>query len=417
MVRSIALGGILFLLSPVVACAQEAEHLSLKQAIGIALEHNPECAGSRYAADIQRARVWEGIAPPPPVVSLNYDYIPSGSGPRAFGERSVVLSQSFDFPSTIVLRGSALSSEADAAEADANSTTLAMVFRVKRAYFEVLARQAKLLLASENLDITRDFAAKARIRSNAGEGTDLENLTARVQELQAQGAFQAARNDLSLAGGELHLVLGHPPDLQGKDFVLTDTLGYRPRSFDLDVLIRDAGNAHPILHAARSKREAASIRRSIAWSSILPSFTLSYAQQVQGTARNLYGISLGMSIPLWFLLDTRGQVQEAAAAFASAGSDVIAQENALALGVRNAYLAFMNEDLQVRLYTAELLPQSKEVFRVANASYQAGEISYLEYLQARQTLTSAHLGYVDALLQYNTAFARLEHAVGREREE
>jgi len=69
------------------------------------------------------------------------------------------------------------------------------------------------------------------------------------------------------------------------------------------------------------------------------------------------------------------------------------------------------------LYATELLPQSKEVFRVADASYQAGEISYLEYLQARQTLTSAHLGYVDALLQYNTAFARLEYAVGREREE
>ncbi len=140
---------------------------------------------------------------------------------------------------------------------------------------------------------------------------------------------------------------------------------------------------------------------------------MSYYRQVEGSNPNLYGVSFGISLPIWFLLDQRGQVQEATATYAKAESDLRSKENFLSLDVKNAFLEFKNDERQVRLYNTDLLPQADEVYRAAATSYEAGEITYIEFLQARQTLISARGTYIDALYHYNTAIARLENAVGR----
>jgi outer membrane protein TolC len=409
-----ALGGFLAFFCPSLVLTEVTGNLSLSQAITIALEYNPDCVAARSAADAGRARVWRGVAPSPPSVSFSYDYIPVGSGIDAHGERAVTLSQSFDFPSTYILRGAALTDESAVASGDARIAELTVTLNVKRMYTEVLARQERLRLARAHAEIAHDVAAKARIRARVGEASNLEELSARIQEIQAEGAIENAKNDLTLAIGELHLLLGHEATEQDQDLTLTDTLAYQPRSFDLERLIADALQSHPAMQRARAQRDAASTGRALAWSSILPSFTLSYARQVQGTTGGLYGVALGVTVPIWFLFDQRGQIQEADARHAVTVSGLRAQENLLALNIRNAYLSYTNEEREVRLYAQDLLPQSEEVFRVAEASYQAGDIPYTEYLQARQTLISARLGYVDALRRGRSALAQLEFAVGHD---
>ena len=414
MVKFFSLGGILFLICHALALSQSTERLSLKEAIEIALQHNPEVAGARRGIDAARARFWRGISPPPASLSVGYDYIPSGSGIKGFGERFIGVSQSFDFPTTIALRGSSLSSESDAAEADFLSTSLSITMQVKFTYYGALAKGQKLRLAEENLAIADDFAHKAGIRYNVGEGTNLEQLTAKVQRTQAQNAVEVARNELRLATSELNFALGRGKEQLGQEFTLTDSLVYRPYTLLLESLIEQAHLSNPQIQSARFRLNAASVNRTIAWSSILPSFTVSYSRQVQGSNPNLYGVAFGISLPIWFLLDQRGQVQEASAEHARVESELTSKQNFVNLDVKNAYLEVKNDERQVQLYNTDLLPQADEVYRAAAASYQAGEITYLEFLQARQTLISARSTYIDALYHYNTAIARLEKAVGRQ---
>ena len=89
------------------------------------------------------------------------------------------------------------------------------------------------------------------------------------------------------------------------------------------------------------------------------------------------------------------------------------KQNFVSLDVKNSYQEFTNDERQVQLYQNDLLPQAQEVYRSAATSYEAGEITYIEFLQARQTLISARSSYIDALYHYNAALARLEKAVGR----
>jgi outer membrane protein TolC len=67
----------------------------------------------------------------------------------------------------------------------------------------------------------------------------------------------------------------------------------------------------------------------------------------------------------------------------------------------------------VKLYLSDILPQAEEVYRSASASYDAGEITYLEYLQARQTLINAKSNYINVLFSYNLSIYTLEETVGQ----
>ncbi len=414
MVRFALLGGILFLICHALVFSQSAQRLSLKEAIEIALQYNPEVVGARRGVDAAKGRFWQGISPPPASLSWEYDYIPKGGGINTYGERVIGVSQSFDFPTTIALRGSSLSSETDAAEADFLSTSLSITTQVKLAYYGVLAKQEKIRLAEENLGIADDFASKADIRYNAGEGTNLEQLTAKVQRTQAQNLVEVARNELRLAASELNFALGGGEKQLGQDFALTDSLVYKPHALLLDSLVEWAQQSNPMLQSAQFRLSAASVNRSIAWSSILPSFNLSYSRQAQAGNSNLYGVAFGISLPIWFLLDQRGQVQEATAEHARVESELTSKQNFVSLDVKTAYLEYKNDERQAQLYQSELLPQAYEAYRAAATSYQAGEITYLEFLQARQTLISARSTYIDALYHYNAAIAFLEKAVGRQ---
>jgi cobalt-zinc-cadmium efflux system outer membrane protein len=413
-VKLLPLVGLPLLVGSSLAFSQPAEQLSLKEAIDIALQQNPEVIGARRGIDAARGRFWQGISLPPPTLSVGYDYIPLGSGISRYDERAVGISQSFDFPSTIVLRGSSLSSEIDAAESDTRSLQLSVTMEVKLAYFAVLSRQQKLQLAEENFRVAEDVAGKAEIRLNAGEGTNLENLTAKVQRTQALNDVELARNELRVATSELDLVLGRGIEHASREYVLTDTLSHRPYAFALESLIGYAQQSNPQLQSVQSRLSAASTRRTIAWSSILPSFTVSYARQAQAGNQDLYGVSFGVSLPIWFLFDHRGRIQEATAEYARVESDLTAKRLGINRGVKVAYLQFTNDERQIRLYATDLLPQAEEVFRIASRGYLAGETAYIALLLAQQTLISVRRARIDALYNYSASLARLEYAVGRE---
>lgn len=413
MVRCISLVGCVFLLGNAVAFSQTQEQLSLNDALQIALQNNPEIIAAGRKIDESHGRFWQAISPPAAELSVSYDYIPPGGGISRFGERFISVSQAFDFPTTIMLRGSESSYETDAVEAESRSVSNTIKMLVKLAYYAVLARERKLRLAEENLGIAEDFANKAIIRYNVGEGTYLEQLTATMKRTQAQNAVETARNDRRLASGELNFALGRGKSRPESGTVLIDSLVYRPFTLQIDSLVELAYQWNPQIRSESLKLSAGAVRRSIAWSSILPVFSVSYSRQLVAGGTDYYGLAFGMSVPIWSLFDQRGQIQEASAAYAILESRLMNERNRVYMNVRNTFLEFMNEERQMKFYQTDLLPQADEVYRAASASYQSGEITYLEFLEARQTLITVRDAHIDALFHYYSALARLENAVGR----
>jgi outer membrane protein, heavy metal efflux system len=404
--------GLLFISFWITSFCQNTEQLSLNNAIAIALKNNPQSISSLNQIEVERGRFWRGVSPPAPSVAVNYEYIPKGSNIKQFGERTVEISQSLEFPTNILFRGMQLSSKVSIAEAEHSSTSIAITSRVKIAYYDVLAKQKKIELAEENLAIADDFARKAEIRYNVGEATNLERLTANVQRTQARNGLEVAQNDFKISIGELYYALGRGKDEQPDKIILTDSLVYQPITETLEQLTERAFAINPQIKAASGRVSVASMDRTLAWPSFLPNLNASYYRQTVDGNSDFYGVSFGISVPLWFLFDQRGQIQEASANLNIAESDLQSLNNFISVNVKNAYLEMKNDERQIILHQKDILPQAAEIYRTALASYEAGEITYIEFLQARQTLISSRNEYVEELARYCTSLAKLEFAVG-----
>jgi len=392
--------------------SQTSEQLSLHDAIAIALKNNPQSRASSEQIDAERGRFWRGISPSLPSVAVSYEYVPKGSNIGQFGERTIGISQSLDFPTSILFRGLQLSSQVSVAEAEHSSTSIAITSRVKIAYYNVLAKQKKIELARENLTIADDFAHKADIRYNVGEAANLERLTAAVQRTQARNALEVAENDLNISLGELYYALGRGKEEKTSNIILTDSLVYQPINRTSEQLTEMAYAVNPQLKAASGRVSVASLGRTLAWSSFLPNLHASYYRQTVGGNSDFYGASFGISVPIWFLFEQRGQIQEASANLSIAGYNLHSLNNFISVDVNNAFLDMKNNERQILLHQSDILPQAEEVYRSARASYEAGEITYIEFLQARQILISSRNEYVEELVRYYTSLAKLEYAVG-----
>ncbi len=387
--------------------------LSLNEAIEIGLKNNPEIKVAQKNISAAKGRFWSGISLPQPDFSIRYEWTPKDRNLGSFSERTQEISQSFEFPSNYFLRGLKLNKEEEIAFYNLKKTEVEITTRVKKAYYNVLAKRELLKIAEENLRIAEDFSHKADIRYNVGEGTNLERLTAKVQFTEARNNLEIIKNELKTAFAELNFILGYGKR-EEEIFILSDSLSYIPfEKYTLDELYRLTISANPQIKISELNVDISSVNKSLAWSSLLPEFNIAYFRQSRDGSNGFYGASFGISVPLWFLFGNRGQIQEATANASITESEQQLVKNEIYLKLKSAFYDYENNLKQVELYMNDILPQAEEVYRSAIKSYDAGEITYLEFLQAKQTLINARSNYVSVLLNYSFSIFTLEEIVGK----
>ena len=391
---------------------QSQEKLSLAQATEMALHQNPGLAAARQEIGLASGRFWSAVSPSPPTLTLTREYIPVGKSPMQFQEQSIDLNQNIDFPVSWYLRGEHSSQSRRQAEAQVRSSTISLIAKVKIAYYAARGCLDRLELARENVTIARDFSQRAEIRFKAGEATHLEYQTAKVQLGQAQQALERAIKEERVSRSQLMFLLGRKEEGRDALPVELDSLEYSPVTGSLEQNLTMADQVNPQLSIQRSKKEAASTSASLAWWNILPGFSLSYLWQSRDGNPGYYGFSVGVSLPLWAMFDHRGRIEEASAALRASEFQLKDTENLVRVEIQQAWLELKENERLIELYLRDILRQSEEVDRTARVSYGSGEITYLEYLQARQLLIQSRSDYIDALVQVNASKARLEEAVG-----
>lgn len=391
----------------------ESNSITLTEAIEIGLKNNPVIKSAYENISAVEGKFWSGISLPSPEIGVSYEFVPLGSGLNNYEERTFGISQAFEFPTNYFLRGSISGDENDIAYLNFKQSEIQITRQIKTAYYNVLAKQKLLAIAKENLQIADDFSKKAEIRYNVGEGTNLERLTAKVQFTEAKNILALAQNELKSSFAELNYSLGYSR-LSDEKFILIDSLAFsKLDTLSFENLYHLSLSSNQQIKISELNVNALSTERTLAWSSLLPGFNISYFRQSLGSDNNYYGASLDISVPIWFLFDNRGQIQYASAKVNIAESELVSVKNEVYLNLTNAYNDYSNNLQQVSLYQEHILPQAEEVYRSASASYDAGEITYIEYLQARQTIISSEKNYTEALLNYYRSIFSLEEIVGQ----
>ena len=299
---------------------------------------------------------------------------------------------------------------------------LADYFRQLRAdatvtYLEALRQQRLYQVKQRTYEHMRQLAESDSLRFRLGEIREVDATQSLVEAGVLRNELAQAQSELYRAFSDLRLMMGSfgtdtlfVPEgalqLPARSFVLAELLDEAMRErTDLVVASRNKEVASKALKATRRERNT-DVDLSIAVS------RNARVHNEEAPAPPFTGVTAGIAIPLKFSNFNKGSVR--AARFREQQAELQDQEACLTVQteVMQAYRMYEVCSQQVEAYDNGLLRQAAEVMEGKNYSYQRGEVSLLEVLDAQRTYDDVQAQYIETLFNYSVALVELEQAVG-----
>jgi len=294
-----------------------------------------------------------------------------------------------------------------------------LVYRVKEAYFGLLALQRLLHVNEETLRSTEENIRKSESMFEVGSASKADVLKQKVQVQNARASLIQARNDVDYAQANLANVMGLALDTPVE---IIDVLDIAESEVNLDESLRFAREWHPNLLMAEAQLDAAKAGVGYAKSAYWPSLgaggsyswgpddDLSHIGDMFNKNYNWnLGLQLRFNIPDF---STVANIRNAKALQLSAEQQLIETQSSVSLAVRKAHM-----DLKAakEMITAreEGVASAAEDLKLAEERYRLGASTALELIDAQLNHTSAQTNHVRALYDYKLALAQLEKAMGR----
>jgi cobalt-zinc-cadmium efflux system outer membrane protein len=392
-----------------VAVGQEADSLSLEEALRIAYQRNPRVLAADQEVQAAKGRWIQTRALPNPEVEASVTELSEGlSGGSTVGDDSVALSQEIDVLGKFLLRGGAGKAEYQAARHQFQRTWSEVAFEVARAYNNLLLSTHRVGVSREVLTMTRGLFDQVQLRYNAGEVLRNELLRAQIEAARAESGVLEAEKQVALDAAALNILLGRAAQ---EPVRTTDELSYQPRDFDPELLLAQALARRPDLKASESLIKAQRRQWQLALSNVLDNPTVSAIgtrERGESGTEKVFGMAIRWPIPFWN--QNRGAIREARAQLKQREIEYEALKREVGLEVTTAIQEARLAQRQVTVWKTGV-EQANELMRVSTQQYREGDINFITYLEHLATARETKVAYVQALANYRTQLALLNQAV------
>lgn len=252
-------------------------------------------------------------------------------------------------------------------------------------------------------------------RFRAGDISRAEMLQTQVEEQQFQNEFLSAQADAENAAIGLNGFLGR--DRAGTVLIPKGNLEMPARDFDLSSLVATALKNRPDLVALRRTRDAAQSNISLEKANRIPSVdvgggwthaTISHNDIAPSPDVDDIGLTLSFPLPLWNR--NRAAITSARFSAEQAQKQVEAAELKAEVQIRQAFSAYNSAVERLHHYQNGILKDAEAVLEARRFSYQHGQATLLELLDAERTDTEVRSSYNDALNDHAKALIDLERA-------
>jgi cobalt-zinc-cadmium efflux system outer membrane protein len=276
---------------------------------------------------------------------------------------------------------------------------------VRLAYFELVAAIRRVQVTTELRGFAERTRNAARDRFESGAAPRLEALQAELALAQADNEQEAARGRLEAARVELNTLIGRSPDAAADPTVpfVTGTL-----PVDLSAVV----SVSPDIAAIDREIDEAVARERLARAMRTPDPTISGGILLDSQPEFMYGWKAGLAvtIPVFTRHDAGVRVEAARLVQLRAQrearlAELTGQVTAAAARARAARQRYLR-------YRDEIVPQLSTIESMAEDSYRSGQTGLAAFLQALQAAREVRLLATDAGLEYQSALADLERALG-----
>lgn len=404
------IAGIILVLSSVLYQSGRAETVTIEQVLNSAFAVHPVVTVARAGYQQALGQRLTDLSPDPASFSLEYGGMQSGETIGAHEERKLSISQEFEFPLNYAWRVKATNIGIKEARINAFIQMLDLELEVRNAYIQAWVIDQQLKILKENADAASKYADQLKRLVELGESAPLEEKRARVESLQTITKLEAVRKERKAIWRKLQSLTG----IDTAGIVLNPPLAINsPNPFPMKGEYKLDSSLE--LRSSKLHSTLADVETKAAMFSWLPDLELSYFQQniPLPDDSDFWGVEFGISLPIWFWLSGRGEIQTAKANRRAAHSNMeIArlQKQTEAISLTQTQQALWEK---LTLYNEQVNPLAIEVYELAMRSYNVGEATYLEVIDSQRTMLDIQLEHLEIKATLAVVTSELDRITGK----
>lgn len=284
-------------------------------------------------------------------------------------------------------------------------------------YLEALKQHELHKVKQDSYTNIRQLAVSDSIRFALGEITEVDATQTRLEADILQNDLLQSEMELYNAFADLNLLMGN--SVLDTIFQPTTTLQMIPRNFVLDNLLSVALENRTDMVAAMKNKEVAARALTVVRRERNPEFELFVSANRNARVHNeeapapaFTGYSAGIAIPLKFSNFNKGNVQLAQIRQQQAEMEYRQVELQIQTEVMQSYRRYQSLSEQIKRFEAGLLNDARRVIDGKIYSYNRGEVSLLEVLDAQRTYNDVREQYIETLFSHAAALVELERDAG-----
>ena len=417
---------------PMLAQAQEPLHLTLDQALEIALSEN----ATIKIADMTVEKT--GYAKKGSYASLYPNISVSGSYQRTLQKQVMVMDMGGQTMEIKVGRDNNISTSATAsmplvnaslweslklsgmdvemAVEQARSSKIGMVKQVKQAFFAVLLAEKSLDVVSEVYENARKNYEKTEQRFNVGKASEVERLRAQVTMMTAEPNVSSAENAVLLATWQLKAVMGIALDPEIE--VVGDLNDYTELMLTPYVSEDDlSGNSSLLQLDIQDRMLESTIRMQKKQYIPTLAASINYNYSAMGDDKLSWFPSstaaLSLSIPVFDGFQKRYTIKQTKVTRNMLALQREDTERNLRIAIRNYndQMALCIKNYESANATVEIAQKS---YDISEKMYEVGKATQVELNDAQVSLLQAQLTQAQAIYNFMVTKATLDELLGKE---
>ena len=389
---------------------EPAGDLRLRDALALALMHNPRLAAFNWDVRATEAARLQAGAWPNPELSFEYEDF-AGTGrfsETGEAEATLVLSQ-------LVLLGGKRGKRTEVARLDnrlaswdyetVRIQTHAATFA---AFVKVLAAQEQIALAEKIVEIARGIQKAVSARVRAGGTLALEENRARVAVETGQIEKKLAGRRLTIARRELTTMWGSITPRFARAVGALEAVGDGVPPLD-SLLARVDHN--PEVARWTNEHERRSARVQLIKADRVPDMNIAVGIRRHNAVDDVaFVLGLSAQLPTWDR--KKGAIREAEYLTEQTGHAREAVATDIRRDIAVAYEVLAGAYEEVTSLRDHVLPEAKKAATRSGDAYRAGAIHLTDVLDIQRTFFRLHIRYVNALARYHSSVAELERLMG-----
>ncbi len=289
---------------------------------------------------------------------------------------------------------------------------LNLVADTKLAYADLQRARSFDQLTGDSARLSRRIAELARSRLDAGDISELEEDAIATDAARADLDARRASLDVVLAENRLQQLMGVTEAFGSRSLPMADDAA--PASACVEVAASDLERAalasRPDLRAVELEIEA--VTKRLGWER---SRTLLFLAVLDLNSQGEEGVELGPGLETDFGLFDRNQagVLRAHADLDRARARYQATRLAILRDLRDARATLQTSSAAAAEWRQQLRPRLERQAAQTERAYEAGEMSYLNVIEALRRLNQGRISELDAATAMRRSIIQLEHRVGR----